>query len=320
MSTLTQSEGLPPLGELILAQTRMDRGCERRVDDGLLPGIWDAPTTVVMLMANARTLVRDNKIVLLPSRDRPLPETAVYLGRAVPGAEVPVGTDIVLEILDGTAQAGLPDGCEGDWLGLREVAVDISAQDAGLFVEAAAIANWHAAHPRCPLCGTPTRMEQGGWVRRCPEDSTQHFPRTDPAIIVSVLDDQDRILLGHNKAWPAGRYSTLAGFVEPGESLEAAVVREVEEESGVLVHSPQYLGSQPWPFPASLMLGFTAMAAHTDLKPDGVEIADVRWFTREELAESIASGEVAVAAGLSIARALIEHWYGGPLPEPQAWQ
>jgi NAD+ diphosphatase len=320
MSTLTQSEGLPPLGELALAQTRMDRGCERRSDPGLLPQIWGAPATSVMLMANARTLVRDGKVILLPSQGRPLPSAAVYLGRAVPGADVPVGTDIVLEILEAPEQADLPDGYDGDWLGLREVASDVSAQDAGLFVEAAAIANWHATHRHCPLCGAPTRIEQGGWVRRCPEDNTEHFPRTDPAIIVSVLDEQDRILLGHNKSWPPGRYSTLAGFVEPGESLEAAVVREIEEESGVVVHSPQYLGSQPWPFPASLMLGFTATAAQTELKPDGVEITEVRWFTRKELAACIASGEVRVAPGISIARALIEHWYGGPLPEPQAWQ
>jgi NAD+ diphosphatase len=298
----------------------MDRGCERRGQDGLLPQIWGAATTSVMLMANARTLVRDNKIMLLPSAGRPLPSASVYLGRAVPGADVPVGTDIVLEILDSPEQAGLPDGFGGDWLGLREVATDVTAQDAGLFAEAAAISNWHASHTHCPRCGAPTRIEQGGWVRRCPEDNTEHFPRTDPAIIVSVLDEQDRILLGHNKSWPAGRFSTLAGFVEPGESLEAAVIREIEEESGVVVHSPQYLGSQPWPFPASLMLGFTATASRTELKPDGVEITELRWFTREELADCIGSGEVRVAPGLSIARALIEHWYGGPLPEPQAWQ
>ncbi|NKX53793.1 NAD(+) diphosphatase [Arthrobacter sp. E918] len=298
----------------------MDRGCDRRARPGLLEEIWGAATTSVMLMSSARTLVRGNKIVLLPSEGRPLPASAVYLGRAVPGADVPAGTDIVLEILEAPEEAGLSAADDGDWLGLREVAADVSAQDAGLFVEAAAISNWHASHTHCPLCGTPTRPEQGGWVRRCPSDNSEHFPRTDPAIIVSVLDEQDRILLGHNKSWPVGRYSTLAGFVEPGESLEAAVIREVEEESGVLVQSPQYMGSQPWPFPASLMLGFTATAVRTDLTPDGVEISDVRWFSREELADGIESGEVRVAPGISIARALIEHWYGGPLPEPRAWQ
>ncbi|NKX49423.1 NADH pyrophosphatase, partial [Arthrobacter deserti] len=199
----------------------MDRGCERRSHPGLLEQIWGAGTTSVMLIANGRTLVRENKIILLPSHARPLPASAVYLGRAVQGAGVPVGTDIVLEILDGPEQAALPAGYDGDWLGLREVPTDVSAQDAGLFVEAAAITNWHASHRHCPLCGARTRMEQGGWVRRCPEDDSEHFPRTDPAIIVSVLDEQGRILLGHNKSWPEGRYSTLAGFVEPGESLEA---------------------------------------------------------------------------------------------------
>ncbi|WP_043847051.1 NAD(+) diphosphatase [Crystallibacter crystallopoietes] len=313
MSTTTQAAGFPPLGELMLARSTMDRGCERRADPGLLPGIWGAESTVVMLISAGKTLIRDQRIVLLPSAGRTLPELVVYLGRAEEGSDVPAGTDIVLEVVGAEDR----EAYDGDWLGLRDVATLLSGQDAGLFVEAAAVSNWHATHTHCPRCGAATEIESGGWVRRCPADGSEHYPRTDPAIIVSIVDEQDRLLLGNSAAWPAGRYSTLAGFVEPGESLEAAVIREIQEESGVVVHSPQYLGSQPWPFPSSLMLGFTATATGTATRADGVEIMDVRWFTRTELAAAIESGEVQVASGISIARALIERWYGGPLPEPK---
>ena len=153
-------------------------------------------------------------------------------------------------------------------------------------------------------------------MRRCLADGSDHYPRTDPAIIVAVIDDSDRLLLGSAAAWPKGRFSTLAGFVEPGESLEGAVIREVAEESGIEVHSPQYLGSQPWPFPASLMLGFIATAVNTNEVPDGVEIMDLRWFTREELAAAVQNGDVTIPTGASVSRALIEHWYGGRLEVP----
>jgi NAD+ diphosphatase len=312
MSLSTASAGFPPLGQLMLARTTMDRGCERRSHPGLLDGIWGGDTTYVMLIADGKTLVRGGRIVLLPSRERAATDLSIYLGRAVEGADVPVGTDIVLSVLpEGTELAEY----DGEWLSLRDVAGELSAQDTGLFVEAAAISNWHLTHTHCPRCGQRTEIEEGGWVRRCPADGSQHFPRTDPAIIVSVIDEDDRLLLGRNSAWPASRYSTLAGFVEPGESLEAAVVREVEEESGVVVHSPTYLGSQPWPFPASLMIGFTAVATDTASVPDGVEILETRWFSRDELAAALEADEVQVAGSISIARALIEHWYGGALPQ-----
>ena len=312
MSLSTAAAGFPPLGQLMLARTTMDRGCERRSHPGLVDGIWGSDTTHVMLIADGKTLVRGGRIVLLPSRERTATDLSVYLGRAVEGADVPVGTDIVLSVLADRAEAAEYDG---EWLGLRDVAGELSAQDAGLFVEAAAISNWHLTHTHCPRCGHRTEIEEGGWVRRCPADGSQHFPRTDPAVIVSVIDEDDRLLLGRNSAWPASRYSTLAGFVEPGESLEAAVVREIQEESGVVVHSPRYLGSQPWPFPASLMIGFTAVATDAASVPDGVEILDTRWFSREELAAALRADDVQVASGISIARALIEHWYGGELPQ-----
>nr|WP_284290137.1 NAD(+) diphosphatase [Angustibacter aerolatus] len=152
-------------------------------------------------------------------------------------------------------------------------------------------------------------------MRRCSADGSDHYPRTDPAVIMTVVDDDDRLLLGSSARWPAGRYSTLAGFVEPGESLEATVRREVREEVGVEIGDVAYLGSQPWPFPASIMLGFVAQALTTEVHVDGEEIAAARWFTRDELAESVAAREVLLSPRLSISRALVEHWYGGRIDD-----
>ena len=161
-------------------------------------------------------------------------------------------------------------------------------------------------------------MTTGGWVRRCAADDSEHYPRTDPAVIMLVRDRDDRALLGHQVAWPDGWFSTLAGFVEPGESAEAAVRREVHEESGVTIGSDPddvvYLGSQPWPFPNSLMLGFHAHASDVTVQADGVEIGEARWFTRDELKSSCATGEVRIPPAISIARRLIERWFGEPLP------
>ena len=200
-------------------------------------------------------------------------------------------------------------------IGLREVGALLGDRDAGLFVHAVALANWHATHGRCARCGATTTVEAAGHVRRCTACGTEHFPRTDPAVIVLVTDDAGRALLGHNPQWPANRYSTLAGFVEPGESAEHAVVREIKEESGVDVVDVRYLGSQPWPFPSSLMLGFTARAIDPDaVQVDGEEISDARWFSPADLRDAVASGEVLFPPSVSIARKLVEHWYGGPIP------
>ena len=155
-------------------------------------------------------------------------------------------------------------------------------------------------------------MAQGGWSRTCIQESRQLFPRTDAAVIVSIIDDEDRILLGTQGSWAENRWSVLAGFVEAAESLEQAVVREMLEESGLEVSEPQYLGSQAWPFPYSLMLGFTAkLSANskaTEIKPDGIEIAKLRWFTRDELKAE--AHTILLPNRISIARALIEHWLG----------
>ncbi|WP_066295664.1 NAD(+) diphosphatase [Arthrobacter luteolus] len=319
MTSPLRTAETPQLGALPLARGAVDRGSERRAAEDLFETILDLPTTRVMYISGGKTLIRDtsrNNSELVLQRPGPggFGTDPVYLGRTLEAGSADVGADIVMVTVPEPEAAPAVDGAR--WAGLREVATTLGALDAGLFVEASAVSNWHATHTHCPRCGAPTGLEQGGWVRRCPEDGSQHFPRTDPAIIVAITDPQDRILLGSAAAWPGNRYSTLAGFVEPGESLEAAVIREVAEESGVVVRNPQYLGSQPWPFPCSLMLGFCAEADGTEPQADGVEMSDVRWFTRKELTEAVASGELTIPSSISIARNLIDRWYGGPVPEP----
>lgn len=202
----------------------------------------------------------------------------------------------------------------GEWVSVRAARPSLGDLEAEIVLTATALDRWHASHGRCARCGAPTRPVEAGWVRRCEEDGSDHHPRTDPAVIMAVVDDEDRLLLGHNARWPAARYSTLAGYVEPGESLEDAVRREVEEESGVRVGDVVYRASQPWPFPASLMLGFFARAETTELAPDGDEITDVRWVTRRELRSAVDAGDIVLPARSSIARALIEEWAGERLP------
>jgi NAD+ diphosphatase len=187
---------------------------------------------------------------------------------------------------------------------LRDVGALLSDRDAGLLVTMVGLANWHSTHTHCPRCGGPTEVVNGGWVRRCPADGTDHFPRTDPAVIVLIHDGGDRCLLGRQPSWPPDRYSTLAGFVEPGESLEHAVAREIREESGVVVDDIVYRGSQPWPFPASLMLGFEARAVGGELGAGDDELEDVRWFSRDDLR----AGRPLLPPPASIAHWLITGW------------
>lgn len=180
-----------------------------------------------------------------------------------------------------------------------------------------ALNNWHRRASFDPATGQPTRVVKSGWARAT-TDGREIFPRTDPAVITVVsatFDGEERVLLGNAKAWGNNRFSTFAGFVEVGESLENTVERELHEEAGVRVESMQYMGSQPWPFPRSLMLGFSAVAANPhDVQADGEEIAEIRWFTRDELRTACISGEMSVPQRSSISRKLIEHWVGEPLP------
>ena len=302
----------------------VDRGSAVRTAPGIVDEQLASPETLAVVLSGRQGLVQGDGLCLAAAQ--PLlqeltaagsaPELVIYLGSALPDSDLPAGTGLLLYVLPeqvtpGTA--GLP--ADARWAGFREVAGGLDATHTALFVEASAITNWHAGHTHCPRCGTPTNVEAGGWVRRCPADSSEHYPRTDPAIIVTVVGPDGRLLLGGGGPQDARNYSTLAGFVEPGESLEQAVVREIFEEVGVRVTACQYLGSQSWPFPASLMLGFTAVTEDAEARPDGVEVTRARWFSREELQEAVLAGDITISSRLSIARSLIEHWYGGRIQD-----
>ena len=196
---------------------------------------------------------------------------------------------------------------------LRRVADQLVDSDADLAAAAVAMGFWHRSMRHCPGCGSVLEAEMAGWVLRCREEGTEHFPRTDPAVIMAVRDGGDRLLLARNAHFPSRFHSVLAGFVEPGESLENAVAREVAEEVGVEVEAVEYVGSQPWPFPRSLMLGFRAWAPGAGaLTLQEEEIAEARWFTREELAAALEAEEIALPGAASMGRALIDDWFGDP--------
>lgn len=214
---------------------------------------------------------------------------------------------------------------EESYLLLREA--HLSDDHISLAVHGQALALWHKRHPRCSLCGGETAPTLGGSLRRCLACESEHYPRTDPAIIVLIRDVNDRLLLGRQQVWPEHRFSTFAGFVEPGESFEAAVVREVKEESNVLVHSIEYVGSQPWPFPASLMIAFTAIIEDPqNAKPDGAEIVDLKWLDRDSIIQELKNETLLLPPGLSVSRAMIEAWYIAdgvkrpPLDSPETWR
>jgi len=287
------------LADLALARGGIDRCAEFRADGEWLERAWADDRTRVLA-------VRDGVI--------PVEADAARLRPLLP-AEVP---DEAERMLLGTDAHGITwfaarMPVDGPSAGLREVGAELGGDDVALATTAIALDNWHGAHLRCSRCGAATLPAQAGWVRRCPEDGSEHYPRTDPAVIVLVIDEDDRALLGRQGRWQPSWFSTLAGFVEPGESAEAAVRREILEEAGVHVGEMTYLGSQPWPFPCSLMLGYHAWATSTDIVVDGEEIVEARWFSRAELAAACVSGEVALPPAVSIARRLIERWYGEPL-------
>ena len=187
--------------------------------------------------------------------------------------------------------------------GLRDVALLLAPLEAHVAATASALATWHSTHRYCGQCGAATTIDWAGHLRRCPVCGREHFPRTDPAVIVAVTHT-DRLLLGRHPSWPDGRGSVLAGFVEPGESLEDAVAREVLEEAGIVVRNVAYHSSQPWPFPTSVMIGFTAEAIDDTLHPDASELVDARWWTRDELR----ADSVTLSTPLSISRRLIDDW------------
>lgn len=287
--------------QLPLAQTGLDRNYLFREQPNWLQLAWTNPATEVLVLKDGQVLLNaDGELRIFSPEQLEQESVLAYLGK-----DVTTGNHVLL-----CRTKGL-DFASGDWHSLRRSGLGLSPRDAAIFTQGLALYNWHETHAFCPHCGTQTTIERAGWSRRCPTDNRELFPRTDPAIIVGVVDAEDRILLGSQGAWEENRYSILAGFVEPGEALEAAVIREMQEEAGILVANPTYLGSQAWPFPFSLMLGFTARYVGGAVTPDGEEIVKLRWFTKAELKAEAKS--LLLPGKLSIARAIIERWLGEDL-------
>jgi NAD+ diphosphatase len=340
------------LDRLYLSRSTVDRAAERRTDPELIDGLLADPDTAVLLtdgdlapvttgrephlvLVDAATALAHVEKAWAEPEPTGTPGSAagprverIYLGREADGREHVALIRTTPPVRRGPADPTDPVGARGverpalrpdtRWAGLRDVGALFDDTDAGLMTIVVGMSHWHAGHRFCARCGAPSRPVQAGWARECPVCGAEHYPRTDAAVIMAVTDPADRILLGHKATWPDRRYSCLAGFVEPGESLEATVRREAHEEAGVVVDEVEYRGSQPWPFPASLMLGFRARAVGTEITVDGDELSDARWWTREELALDVATGELLLPPAVSIARRLVEEWYGGPLHDDGA--
>ena len=298
----------PALTDLALARTEVDRSAHRRTDDGWLNVSWADPRTRVLVVEHGRVLCdMGSELVRL---------VFVTAEQAPGGVRFLLGVDH-----DGAPYFGvagpLPEPRRETVrpVPLREAGPLLSDRDAGLMTHAVALGNWHETFTHCPRCGSPTDPILSGHARKCPVDGSEHFPRVDPAMIVLVTDSKDRCLLARNALWPERRVSILAGFVEAGESAEQAVAREVHEETSITVGRVTYLGSQPWPMPQSLMLGFRADAAgSTEIRVDDDEIAEAHWYSRADLRRAVEGGDLLLPPPVSIAHRIIESWYGGPLP------
>jgi NAD+ diphosphatase len=295
---------------LRLAANPHDRTGLRRGDDAWLEQRWADPTSRVLVVSGTRIRPVDGKV------------------QWISPAETPDGLRVLLGEQDGvTSFAVIVDPAttseeKSEWFALRAAfphLQEAGGAEAPLLFHAIGLAEWHHATRFCPRCGGELEVLMAGHEKVCTRCGKPQFPRTDPAVIMVVAhgepgSDDERCLLGRQSAWPAGRYSTLAGFCEPGETLEDAVRREVAEETGIVVGEVEYFGNQPWPLPASLMVGFIARAETTDIDVDGEELEAARWFTRAEMKELTEAGTLELPSGVSISRSLVEHWYGGPLP------
>ena len=301
--TASDSTRLPPL-----AAAAVDRAPDERATPGLIETARaDAATRVLVLSGDAAPLDGPAELRWVAPDAVPAGAEWALLGRDEDGVAL---LTAVFEKADEK-----PFENAGGWAGLRAVGGALAPHDAGAFVEALSLGRWLIDARFCPACGALTMLADSGWSRRCPSCGRQHFPRTDPAVIVAITSaqDPDLLLLGSNALWGAERYSCFAGFVEAGESLEAAVQREVAEESGIQVAAVEYRGSQAWPYPRSLMLGFLATASDDDAaRADGEEIAAVRWFTRDAIGAALAGeGDVVLPGRASIAHRLISDWHAG---------
>jgi NAD+ diphosphatase len=304
------SEDTRDLRHVALSRQAHDRHGALRTDEHGLEDQWDRPGTQVLVVAGTRLRPVDGQIAWVSSKDAP-DGLRLLLGERDGAQHFAVVVD----------PADAP-GPREEWVPLRGALPALAADGmatAPLVLHAIGLAEWLHATQHCPRCGSRLEVEQAGHVLHCPSCGRNQFPRSDPAVIMLVTDGEpgspeERALLGRSPVWPEGRYSTLAGFVEPGETMEDAVRREVEEETGVEVGEVHYFGSQPWPLPASLMVGFTARATATEIIVDGAEIEDARWFTRDEMRAEAEAGTLILPGGVSISMSLVESWYGATLP------
>ena len=282
--------------DLPLSRSKLDRAAHLRADNASLEELWKGAKVISMIGDKFRTkdggLTYSSSIETLGER--------YFLGLDETGTPYFVAHQ-------SREGRDIPE----DFHSLRTIGAQLNDLDIGAAVHALALTQWHEAHQRCAKCGEATHPTFAGAVRECNSCGASHHPRTDPAIIVLVKDKEDRILLGRQKIWPAKRFSTFAGFVEPGESFESCVIREVAEECGGQVESMKYLGSQPWPFPASIMIAYEAIISNpADVKADGEEIEEIIWLTRDDLLNQTRSGELLLPPIISVARAMINAWYG----------
>lgn len=294
------------------ASADLDRCAELRERDDLVATLAMAAEADWLFLREdgAAVLTPERRLALVPGDAlEVLPPQWLFLGRRAGRA------------LFAAQQPQVAPVPAGAWTGLREAAASLPASESGILAAARGLLAWRLRTRWCSGCGGLLQVAAAGHRLQCPACGSVQFPRTDPAIIVAVRHG-DACLLGRQAAWAPGRWSTLAGFVEPGETLEAAVAREVHEEAGVRVTSARYLGSQPWPFPGSLMLGFEARAQDRRIAV-GEELDDARWFDPDQLAAGLAEGTVVLSPPLSIARWLLEHWHrevtGRPIPDGRAW-
>ncbi|MGH3691921.1 MAG: NAD(+) diphosphatase [Microbacterium sp.] len=289
---------------MTIQRPSLDRAAELREEPDVLDRLREDPATRVIVVREGRVRVVESELLRV-TPDAVVEATWALLGRDVDGT-------VLLLAAAPPEHDALDTAPDEIWLGLRDLGGRIDGQESELLISAIALAGWLRDAPFCPACGGATELQQGGWSRRCLVCGRQHFPRTDPAVIVAVESrDGERLLLGANANWGGRMFSCFAGFTEAGESLESTAYREIEEESGVRLSALRYISSQAWPFPRSLMVGFRAIVDdESAARPDGEEIIEVRWFTRAEIGTALAGdGPVGLPGPASIARALIVDWY-----------
>jgi NAD+ diphosphatase len=305
-------------GGIALTRHEVERCTHLRLDEAWLAKAWEDPGTRVLVIDNGQALAKldDGTAELVFVSPEQAPEGPRFLLGVDDDDVAYFGVGGPIPAAPAEAYGAGDDGSGLRRAGLREAGTLLTDREAGLMTHAVALANWHAVAGFCSRCGAPTTPAMAGHSRRCTVDDSEHFPRCDPAVIMLVTDPDDRCLLARNAQWPERRVSVLAGFVEPGESAEQAVAREVHEETGVTVSTVTYAASQPWPMPHNLMLGFRASATSTEITVDGEEIAEARWYSRDDLRSALLSGELIMPPSLSISRWLIETWYGTDLPRP----